>query len=61
VLLRYRTARVKWVRGKHGLSAAAASAGTELLPVPKSAHLKAKRNELAGAGGAGRPRAVDRR
>jgi peptidoglycan hydrolase-like protein with peptidoglycan-binding domain len=57
VLLRYRTARVKWVSGKNGLSASAARGGTEVLPLPKSAHLKAKRNELAGAGGAGRPAA----
>ncbi len=58
-LLRYRPATVVW--GAPGTprrpAARAAARGGRVLyePVPKSASLPEKRNELAGAGGAGRP------
>jgi hypothetical protein len=52
VLLRYGPASVTWSkRGAH----AASAAGARLLAVPWSASLPAKRDEIAGAGGAGRP------
>ena len=56
-LLRYAPAPVKWVhRGKRIVAtAASASRSTIVEPVPKSASLHARRNEIAGAGGAGRP------
>jgi hypothetical protein len=59
-LLRYRPATVDWgtpgTPGRPGL-ARAATAGRPVLHelVPKSASLPEKRDELAGAGGAGRP------
>jgi lysozyme family protein len=56
-LLRYAPAAVKWVhRGKRIVATAAGASRTKIVePVPKSASLRAKRNEIAGAGGAGRP------
>jgi peptidoglycan hydrolase-like protein with peptidoglycan-binding domain len=53
-LLRYAPASVRWTnRGARTASAARAGGAT---PLPKSAFLRAKRNEIAGAGGAGRPK-----
>jgi hypothetical protein len=62
-LLRYRPVLVSWTStGAHALAARdAARAGSAAtgrviaLPLPKSASLPAKRNEIAGAGGRGRP------
>jgi hypothetical protein len=64
-LLRYRIARVKWsVSQRHdtatvtsaAITAAEAANPAPLVePVPASASLPAKRNEIAGAGGRGRP------
>ena len=51
-LLRYRPAHIVWTRGAV-LAGAAARHG--LTPVPESASLPDKRDELAGAGGAGYP------
>jgi peptidoglycan hydrolase-like protein with peptidoglycan-binding domain len=52
-LLRYAPAAVRWTNsGAHTASAARVTGGT---PLPKSAFLRATRNEIAGAGGAGRP------
>jgi peptidoglycan hydrolase-like protein with peptidoglycan-binding domain len=62
-LLRYRPAAVVWGAGgattharRATAAAAAAGTGTRALvtPVPQSASLPAKRDEIAGAGGAGR-------
>ncbi len=52
-LLRYRPARVRWVtrRGKP----VATAAGTDVVPVPESATLPAKRYEIPPGLGAGRP------
>jgi hypothetical protein len=51
-LLRFAPAHVVWT--SHGATvASAASRGVLRLPVPESARLKAKRNEIAGAGGRG--------
>jgi len=64
-LLQYRTARVDWVAsgGQHAVVADARHAGqpttaaaTVVAPVPASAARRARRDEIAGAGGAGRPR-----
>ncbi len=52
-LLRYSPAAVRWAKGGARI-ALAASSGTQ--PVPKSARLPAKGNELRGAPGRGRPR-----
>jgi hypothetical protein len=70
-LLRYRDARVDWVSGggQHAVLAGAlhtvrrdarpasssSGAATIVAPVPRSASRPAKRDEIAGAGGAGRP------
>jgi Putative peptidoglycan binding domain len=64
-LLRYRIARVKWSAAKRhdtatvtsaALTAAQRATHTPLVEsVPASASLPAKRNEIAGAGGRGRP------
>jgi hypothetical protein len=64
-LLRYRIARVRWSVAKHhdtatvtsaALTAAERGASSTLVePVPASAHLAARRDEIAHAGGAGRP------
>jgi peptidoglycan hydrolase-like protein with peptidoglycan-binding domain len=55
-LLRFAPAPVKWVHRGKRIVATAASIGHLVEPVPKSASLPSKRNEIAGAGGAGRPR-----
>jgi hypothetical protein len=57
-LLRYAPAAVTWTHAGAVMASAAdvrsARAGRSLrLAVPKSAHLRAKRNEIAGSGGAG--------
>jgi peptidoglycan hydrolase-like protein with peptidoglycan-binding domain len=53
-LLRYSAVHVRW--GHRGRRIVAISRhGTQTLPVPKSATLPAKRNEIPGSGGAGRP------
>jgi hypothetical protein len=64
-LLRYRIARVKWTVAKRhdtatvtsaAITAAQRATSTALMqPVPASASLPAKRDEIAGAGGRGRP------
>ncbi len=64
-LLRYRIARVKWTVGQRHDTATVTSAAimaaqrgrptTLVQPVPASASLPATRNEIAGAGGRGRP------
>ena len=64
-LLRYRIARVRWTVAKRhdkatvtsaAISAAQRATPTTLVePVPASASLPATRNEIAGAGGRGRP------
>jgi Putative peptidoglycan binding domain len=64
-LLRYRIARVKWTVAKRhdtatvtsaAITAAQRATATPLVqPVPASASLPAKRDEIAGAGGRGRP------
>jgi peptidoglycan hydrolase-like protein with peptidoglycan-binding domain len=55
-LLRYAPVHVVWTKaGASIASAAAAGKGTLTLPVPKSSRLPDKRDELAGAGGAGFP------
>ena len=56
-LLRYAPASVKWVhRGKRIVATPASARRAGIVePVPKSASLRAKRDEIAGAGGAGRP------
>lgn len=51
-LLRYRPVRVTWTR--RGATVASAG-GARRAPVPASASLPARRDEIAGAGGAGRP------
>jgi peptidoglycan hydrolase-like protein with peptidoglycan-binding domain len=53
VLLRYPTARVHWAKDA-ARTALAASGGIQ--PVPKSAHLPAKHDELRGAPGRGLPK-----
>jgi hypothetical protein len=55
-LLRYHVAAVTWVKRKGKLQAEAASAGTRVEVVPKSASLHERRDELARAPGRGRPR-----
>jgi hypothetical protein len=55
-LLRYHVAAVTWVTRKGKQQAEAASAGTRVEVVPKSASLRERRDELAGAPGRGRPR-----
>jgi Putative peptidoglycan binding domain len=64
-LLRYRIARVKWTVAKRhdtatvtsaDITAAQGATPTALVePVPASASLPARRDEIAGAGGRGRP------
>jgi hypothetical protein len=63
-LLRYRIARVKWsVAKRHDQATVTSAASTAaerdtpstlVEPVPASAHLPARRDEIAGAGGRGR-------
>jgi hypothetical protein len=56
-LLHYRVANVSWVKRKGKLRATVTRAGSYLVPVPKSASLRERGDELAVAGGAGgRPR-----
>jgi hypothetical protein len=52
-LLRYTPVNVEWT--KAGGRLASASRASLVLPVPKSARLPAKRDELSGASGAGMP------
>jgi hypothetical protein len=56
-LLRYRTARIRWVhRGRLQLATAATARGRQLVaPVPASASRPARRDEIPGSTGAGRP------
>jgi hypothetical protein len=54
-LLRYRVASVTWVSRRGKLTAKAATAGSREMVVPRSAHLRERANELAGAPGRGRP------
>jgi Putative peptidoglycan binding domain len=58
-LLRYRPARIVWGSLAHAGRASAATASRSgairYAPVPESASQPAKRNEIAGARGAGRP------
>jgi Putative peptidoglycan binding domain len=61
-LLRYAPAKIKWVAAKHGDRATVATAaiahrdgGPIVAVVPRSASRPARRDEIAGAGGAGRP------
>jgi peptidoglycan hydrolase-like protein with peptidoglycan-binding domain len=53
-LLRYAPAPVKWVHSGKRIVATAAAGRHIVEPLPKSASLPAKHNEIAGAGGAGR-------
>ncbi|MGH2915752.1 MAG: peptidoglycan-binding domain-containing protein, partial [Solirubrobacteraceae bacterium] len=61
-LLRYRPAAIRWVAVRHHgdratIASAAPSAGRRgviVAPVPRSASRPARRDEIAGAGGAGR-------
>jgi hypothetical protein len=53
-LLRFAPVAVRWTAKGATLASAASGSGI-LTQVPKSAHLPAKRNEIAGAGGAGWP------
>ncbi len=53
-LLRYPPAPVHWTAA--GAKVASAARFSLTMPVPKSSRLPAKRDELAGAGGAGFPR-----
>jgi hypothetical protein len=60
LLLRYPPLKVKWVKTKkHGVQAVPARSGSRggavVAAVPASASLPERGNELAGAGGAGRP------
>jgi hypothetical protein len=52
-LLRYRPAAVHWTAG--GARTVRAAGVSSLMQVPASAHLRAKRDEIPGALGAGRP------
>jgi len=56
-LLRYAPANISWSPAHHSIQAAVASASgagaVHYAPVPKSASRPAKRDEIAGAGGAG--------
>jgi Putative peptidoglycan binding domain len=52
-LLRYAPARVTWTNG--GAHAARTSGGSRTMPVPTSALLRARRDEIPGSLGAGRP------
>ncbi len=57
-LLHYRTARVHWVhRGRRIVASLSRErGGTQTLPVPKSAKLRSKGDEIPGSGGAGWPK-----
>ena len=54
-LLRYSPVRVHWVHRGRRIVASLSRGRTQTLPVPKSAKLHAKRNEIPGSGGAGWP------
>jgi len=54
-LLRYRPLSISWTLKKRGLSATVARAGAQTLPVPRSAALAARRNELGRSVGQGSP------
>lgn len=54
LLLRYAPVHVRWAANQTARTASTASL-SGLTPVPKSASLPAVRDEIAGAGGAGRP------
>jgi Putative peptidoglycan binding domain len=58
-LLRYQPAKIVWGAKTHGVRAALATVpgpnGVHYAPVPESASRPARRDEIAGAGGAGRP------
>jgi hypothetical protein len=57
-LLRYPPVKIVWGYKSHSRRATVATAGStaaHITPVPKSASRPAKRDEIAGAGGAGRP------
>ncbi|MGO9958663.1 MAG: peptidoglycan-binding domain-containing protein [Solirubrobacteraceae bacterium] len=60
-LLRYPPARILWAdatrsrRGVTSVIAARSRSGALLMPVPRSASLRERRDELAGSPGAGRP------
>jgi hypothetical protein len=58
-LLRYPPAKIVWGAKTHGVRAALATVpgpnGVHDAPVPESASRPARRDEIAGAGGAGRP------
>ena len=53
-LLRYQPLAIKWTLTKRRLSAVVARDGDQTLPVPRSASLPAKRNELGGTPGQGK-------
>ena len=53
-LLQFAPAPVTWTTA--GAKTASIASASLRMPVPKSSHLRAKRNEIAGAGGAGRPK-----
>jgi hypothetical protein len=53
-LLRYQPVRVRWTTS--GARTSSVGGYSLTMPVPASSRLPAKRNEIAGAGGAGRPK-----
>jgi peptidoglycan hydrolase-like protein with peptidoglycan-binding domain len=55
-LLRYSPVHVRWVHRGRRIVASLASGNWRELPVPKSARLPAKRDEIPGSGGAGWPK-----
>ncbi len=59
-LLAYRPVAVTWVATRHSLGAVVARGGQLVQPVPESARRPGRRDELAGAGGAGLPDAAQR-
>ena len=66
VLLRVKLPTIDWVRTKHGqtatvMAARAGAAGPLVMPVPKSASLKARGDELGGEPGMGREPVTRRR
>ncbi len=56
LLLRYAPVHVRWGAGGGSARIASAAAASGITPLPKSASLPALRDEIAGAGGAGRRR-----
>jgi len=59
-LLRYQPLSVKWSATKRSLKAVVARGGAQTLPVPRSASLRARRNELGGDPGQGSPSTASR-